>query len=722
MSVDRASDDSAPRERELGPLTDEAEDLFTVLADASPHGVVVLSLPDACVRWANPAATVLDTVPAGDRGTEASLLDLLPDEAAEHLRTLLDRLRATGQAQVDAATGALPGQPANPIHVSVHPVRWRGSPAALLEIRDLTDRVTVVHQAERLDLIEQRFRAAFDQAAIGMALVAVGPEPPAGTFLDANASMCAMVGRTIGELRAMTFSDVSHPDDVGLGMEVFGAVARDELDRGVVEKRYLRPDGREVWARVTVSAVRDSRGRPLHLVAQAEDITERKAVEAELEHRAMHDPLTDLPNRAYVLDHLERALARATRRDSQVAVLYLDIDDFKNVNDSLGHAVGDEVLIEMARRVQGALRGGDLAARLGGDELVVVCESLGQLETIGPIAQRIVDTVAEPLEVDQHVLHLTASVGVALGDATTTPDRLLADADAAMYAVKSSGKARYEVGDQFRAMEATRQISVHAGLHRALAEGGFRLVYQPIVDVADSRVVGVEALLRWVHPTRGVLAPAEFIDIAESHELIVPIGRWVIEEAVRQSAAWRAVLGPAVPRMWVNVSARQLGRGDLPALLRDTLAEAGLPAEGFGLELTEHQVVRTSHSLRNELAVVRDLGVGLAIDDFGTGRTGIDYLRELPITHLKVDRSFVAGLGVDTTNTALTDSMITLGHGLGLIVTAEGVEHEGQLDQLRAWGCDQVQGYFLARPDTPEVIAALIARSSDPSRSRARLP
>ncbi len=411
-------------------------------------------------------------------------------------------------------------------------------------------------------------------------------------------------------------------------------------------------------------------------------------------------------------------LARAARTATVVSVLYLDIDDFKEINDSLGHSAGDEVLVEVARRVGSVLRGGDLAARLGGDELVVACADLSSPAEVEPIAQRILEAIALPLLVADHVLHLTVSIGVATGGVGATAVRLVRDADRAMYRAKRGGKARYEVGDDSLASLAIRQIEIYDGLHRALEEDQLRLVYQPVVDLVSDRVVAVEALLRWEHPQRGLLAPGEFIDVAESRELIVPIGRWVLAQAARQGALWAERYGDAAPQMWVNVSDRQVGRHDLAGAVREVLEESGLPARLLGIELTERQLMRTGDSARADLRAVRDLGVPLAIDDFGTGHTGIEYLRELPVAVLKIDRSFVEGLGTDRTSTALTDALITLGHGLGLTVTAEGVETEGQLAMLRGWGCDRGQGYLLSRPRSAEDLEPYLAERVWPGPGR----
>ncbi|WP_372595150.1 putative bifunctional diguanylate cyclase/phosphodiesterase [Actinotalea sp.] len=692
----------------------EAEERFALLLESSPHAVLVLAVDDATVLAANSVAN--QTFGDGRSLEGAPLTSFVGQEAGRSVLARIAQVDAAGVPRTSVRQAVLPRSGTTPTEIRSAPVGWRGERAVMVTICDLTDRMTLERQAADLLAVEQRFRQAFDGAAIGMALVAVGPVPPPGTFLEANAAMSALVGRSPEELRALSFADITHPDDIDAGFGALRAVLSGDAPRAVIEKRYLRPDGSVVWARVTTSAVRGPDGAVLHLTSQAEDVTARKEAESALVHRAMHDSLTGLPNRAHLLDHLEAALGRAALSATVVAVLYLDIDDFKEINDSLGHTAGDEVLVQVAQRVAAELRGGDLAARLGGDELVVACSELAHPADADAIAERILGAVARPLEIAGHVLHLTVSVGVATGGADSTAVRLLRDADRAMYRAKRGGKARYEVGDATLASHAIRQIEIYDGLHRALHEDQLRLVYQPVVDLASGRVVAVEALLRWEHPARGLLAPGEFIDVAESRELIVPIGRWVLEQAARQGAAWAERYGHRAPRVWVNVSDRQVGRHDLAGSVRQALDVSGLPARLLGIELTERKLIKTGDSARADLRAVRELGVPLAIDDFGTGRTGLDYLRELPVAVLKIDRSFIDGLGADRASTALTDALITLGHGLGLSVTAEGVETEQQLAMLRGWGCDRAQGYLLSRPGSAVELEPFLAERLGPSR------
>jgi diguanylate cyclase (GGDEF)-like protein/PAS domain S-box-containing protein len=420
------------------------EGRWRALVDDLEAAVLVLGVPDARVLDANPAARRLLGLPP-DGCDDRPVTELVPPEAAALLTQRLRHVAATGRTDVTHALAALPQHAGTPLRIRVSPARWFAVPAAIVEVRDESEHLALAARTRELELMEQRYRQAFTEAAIGMVLVSLGPVPAAGTLVEVNRAMCELVGRNAEELRGLTFEQITHPDDIELGRAAIRSVLEGGRSRGVVEKRYVRPDGLVVWARVTYSVVADLDGTPLHLVSQAEDITTRKEAETILRHRAMHDPLTGLPNRAHLFEHLDRAIARAGRTGRLVAVLYVDVDDFKDVNDTLGHAAGDQVLMALARRTEGVLRAGDVAARLGGDELVVVCEDLAAPEDVRPLAARLVDALGEPMRVAGRELRVTASVGVATGGLGATATRLVRDADTAMYRAKRSGKARFEV-------------------------------------------------------------------------------------------------------------------------------------------------------------------------------------------------------------------------------------------------------------------------------------
>ena len=456
-----------------------------------------------------------------------------------------------------------------------------------------------------------------------------------------------------------------------------------------VDCTHVRDDGSTVELALAVAAVSGG------TVAVAADISSRKALESQLAHSALHDGLTGLPNRALLLDRLEVALARSGRSGSPVAVLFLDLDRFKVVNDSLGHAMGDRLLVEVADRLRRVARAGDTVARVGGDEFVVCCEGLAGDDGASAMAARMCAAVAEPLELDGVELFVTTSVGIAHAEDGQDAATLLRDADAALYRAKERGKNRAEVFDDDVRATVAERMAIESALHRAVERGELRLHYQPVVDLDDGSVDGVEALLRWEHPERGLLGPGAFIPVAEETGLIVPIGEWVVREACR----WRASL-PAEERVQVsvNLSARQLMAPDVVDTVARALADTATPPSGLCLEVTESVFVADMELARSRLSELRDLGVVLAIDDFGTGYSSLAYLRSFPLDVVKLDRGFVADLGTSTLDAEIVGAVVRMATALGLTVVAEGVEDEAQLAGLRAVGCTRAQGFLFARP------------------------
>ncbi len=440
---------------------------------------------------------------------------------------------------------------------------------------------------------------------------------------------------------------------------------------------------------------------------------ERKTFEDRLAYQAQHDPLTGLPNRVLFVEFLTLALARARRRQSTSAVLFLDLDRFKIVNDSLGHDAGDELMQQLSTRLVAALRPGDTVARFGGDEFTVLCEDLSVNDARGQaidVARRLLEVIEAPVELHGEDQHLSASIGIAIAGSGDSPETLLRDADAAMYRAKAAGKGRWELFDEEMRSSAQLRLETENSLHRALERNELRNFYQPIVDIGAAACAGAEALVRWQHPERGLVAPDAFIDLAEESGLIVPIGRWVLEEACRQLVEWRTA-GQVSDSftMAVNLSARQLAQPDLVQQVADALERTGAPAERIYLEITES--VLMAETSVDSMVALRALGVRLSIDDFGTGYSSLGYLRRFPVDTVKVDRSFVDGLGTESEDSAIVAAVVSLGHTLGLSVVAEGVETERQLAELRALGCDRAQGFWFAPPQSADVFASVIASS-----------
>lgn len=449
-----------------------------------------------------------------------------------------------------------------------------------------------------------------------------------------------------------------------------------------------------------------------HLVASARahfDAEER------LRHRALHDPLTGLPNRTLLGDRLRQALARGRRdRDRRVALILLDLDRFKQVNDSLGHAVGDRLLVAAAQRLAGAIRESDTLARMGGDEFVVIAEGVEDSSHALEIAGRVVAALDEPLEVGARRLHMRASAGVALAGPDTTPDELLAHADAAMYQCKAEGQGGVDLYDDELRVQGTMRLRVEQSLHRALREDELRVHFQPIVDPATRAPRSLEALVRWYHPRRGIVRPGDFIPTAESTGLIVPIGERILRLALEELARWRATPGLGDLTVSVNVSTHQLRAAGFVGKVCDLLQAAGLPPQALTLEVTEHVLLDPDGPAVAAAIALDRVGVGIALDDFGTGSSSLSSLRILPVRTVKIDRSFIAGVGVDEADTAVVRGVLAMAHGAGVGVVAEGVETAAQAAAIVMLGCDGAQGYFYARPAPPEDVAELLRSASAP--------
>jgi diguanylate cyclase (GGDEF)-like protein/PAS domain S-box-containing protein len=451
------------------------------------------------------------------------------------------------------------------------------------------------------------------------------------------------------------------------------------------------------------------------------DALERQAIDDDIRHRALHDRLTDLPNRVLFMDRLEQGLARLRRRRSLAAVLFLDFDHFKVINDSLGHHVGDELLTAVAPRLRHALRASDTVAHLGGDEFAILLEDIEGEEDAVEMAQRVAALFAQPFVIAGGEHFVSASVGIALARGGESAMELVRDADAAMYRAKERGRARYEVFDAATRGRVLARLRVENDLRRALDREEFSLHYQPLVSLADRGVVGVEALIRWHHPERGLVSPAEFVPVAEQNGLIEPIGRWVLERACGQAAMWHAARPDARPlEIAVNLSAVQLASPGLVDTVTDVLAASGLPADLLCLEITETAMLRDPEVTGEVLRALGALGVRMALDDFGTGYSSLSYLPHLPLDTLKIDRSFVDGLGSEAHDTAIVEAIIAMARALSLGVVAEGVETERQAQELARLGCERAQGYYFARPMPASEIPARLAAPVSAGRRAGR--
>lgn len=569
---------------------------------------------------------------------------------------------------------------------------------------DTRARLVAAHHSARKTA--ERFRLAFESAISGMAMQA-----PDGQFLRVNTALCEMLGYSESELLRLKFQDVTHPDDVGKDAAHRHSLVDGTLAVYETEKRYRHRDGSVVWVRLGVSAVRDESDQVEYFISQTNDITKRKHFEEELAHRALHDPLTGLPNRTLFFDRLTRAVVLRQRRPGKLAVLFIDLDRFKLVNDGMGHGVGDAVLLEAAIRLSGAVRAGDTVARFGGDEFTIVCEDADQEEAC-QIAERVLTALGQPFEHEGRTFRLGASVGIRVTERIdVSAEALLQDADVALYSAKGRGRGCFELFDDGMETRGFDLLEAEQDLRHAIGAGELRLHYQPEVVLASGRIVALEALVRWEHPERGLMPPAHFIPLAEDSGLIVELGDWVMRHACAQLAAWRkAGLVDDQLRVAINISPRQLSDPRLLERVTGALTACGLKAAALSLEVTESALVEDSDAALANLEAIKELGVAIALDDFGVGFSSLSRIRELPpVDMIKIDRSFVAGFGRNRADRAVVSAVVSLAAHLGVMVVAEGIEDQEQLDASRELGCDLGQGYLFARPQPADQLTDLLA-------------
>jgi diguanylate cyclase (GGDEF)-like protein/PAS domain S-box-containing protein len=487
--------------------------------------------------------------------------------------------------------------------------------------------------------------------------------------------------------------------------EMWQAVNSKGKWQGEVWNRRKSGDVFPVW--LTISAYRDANGKVLNYVGVSSDISERVAAQERIRQLAYFDSLTNLPNRRLLQDRAEQALASAERERKQVALLFVDLDHFKTINDSLGHSAGDQLLSEVARRLQSCVRRMDTVARLGGDEFVVLLTDV-TIEGATEVARKLIYRVARPYEIESHELSVTPSLGISVFPQDGRDfESLLKHADTAMYRAKESGRNGYQFFASEMNVAAIERLTLENSLRQGIERGEFVLHYQPQIDLASGRIVGAEALVRWRHPQLGLVPPGKFIPVAEVSGLIVLIGEWVLAEACRQNRAWQQAGLPSIS-VAVNISAVQFRSGRIEDNVAAVLADTGLAPELLELELTEGIVMAGADATVETLQRISNLGVKLAIDDFGTGYSSLSYLKRFPIDRLKIDQSFVRDIVTDTDDWAISSAIISMGHSLRLKVIAEGVEHVEQLDMLRRQGCDEVQGYYFSVPLPADDFAALL--------------
>jgi diguanylate cyclase (GGDEF)-like protein/PAS domain S-box-containing protein len=567
---------------------------------------------------------------------------------------------------------------------------------------------------------EERFRLLVE----GVRDYAIFMLDPEGRVASWNTGAERIEGYTAGEIIGEHCSRFYTEEDVRQGRPEQELKAAAAEGCNETEGWLVRKDGERFWADVVTTALTNEAGRLRGFSMLMRDVTERKLAEERMLHDALHDGLTGLANRALFMDRLGHAVERAKRnRDYAFAVFFLDLDRFKLVNDSLGHLAGDSLLVEVGRRLKACMRAGDTVARLGGDEFTILLDDMKDSGDALRMAERAQAQLALPFDLDGHEVFVSASVGIALSAMEySQPEDILRDANTAMHGAKSLGKASYKVFDATMHEHARLLLGLETDMRRAAERGEYRLHYQPIVSLETGRMTGFEALVRWQHPRRGLLWPAEFLSLAEETGLVIQIDRWVLREACRQTREWQRRFRSETPLcVSVNLSARHFSAPSLVEHVGEVLEESGLDPCCLKLEITESVLMSDADSVTGTLRRLKEIGVELQLDDFGTGYSSLSYLHRFPVDALKIDRSFVGRIGPGGANSELARAIVTMAHSLGMSVVAEGVETEEQLAELRAMACEYGQGHLFSAAVDGDGAEALIARGPRPNPFAARL-
>ena len=692
-----------PSPRDARPAPDERDAHLGLLFEQNPQPMWVYDPTTLAFQEVNDAAVRLYGY-TREEFLGMRITDVRPVEDVARVLEVAEQLRTAAPGPRNSGVWRHRRKDGTVIDVEVHSQRigLPGSESVLVVIHDITERTRV---EQKLREREAQFRILFEN----------NPQPmwvfdrDSLRFLEVNEAAVARYGYSRDEFLAMTAPDIRPPDDVSRLHEALQELRNEEIGRAVAgEWRHQLKDGRIIEVETLSHPVNFKDGQGVLVLPQ--DVTDRNCFERQLRQQAFTDPLTGLANRALFRDRVDHALARCRRTSQRLAVVFLDLDNFKPINDTRGHSAGDRLLIILGQRLLGHLRPADTAARLGGDEFALLLEDTDVDESTA-IAARIIHVLEAPVLLgDGHEVRVSASLGIAFSDPQTADaDELMRHADMAMYAAKSRGRGRYEVFEPSMHAALVQRAAVVEELGRALDRDELRVFYQPIVDLASASGVGVEALVRWQHPDRGLVAPDEFIGLAEETGLIIPLGERVLETACRDLASWDESGGPAPQMLSVNLSARQLRHPRLADTLTRILHETGFEPSRLCLEMTESVLVDDIGGSVAALLQLKQLGIKLAIDDFGTGYSSLSYLSHFPVDMVKIDRSFVAGLGRDPAADAIIAAVVNLSHALGFAVVAEGVERDEQLVALRALGCDRAQGYLWSPPIPLEELRARAA-------------
>jgi diguanylate cyclase (GGDEF)-like protein/PAS domain S-box-containing protein len=525
-----------------------------------------------------------------------------------------------------------------------------------------------------------------------------------GNIRYANPASAAILGYREDALTRMNVADLLPPEDRDAFRTLIQRLVTHQPRPQPVENWNITRDGRRIRVRINWNYLRDEAGGVTGFVSIADDVTEARQAAAEIHHLAFHDHLTGLPNRLLLYEKLAARLTAQGRSGRRFALHMLDLDYFKEINDSLGHPVGDRLLEAVAERLQAVVQADDFLARLGGDEFALLQGEVAEITETSALALKVLDAVNRPFKLDENLVYTNASIGILVNDdPQATADDLMSRADVALYKAKEAGRGTFAFFEDSMTLQLQQEMNLTHQLFQALERKEFILEYQPQFSLADGRLLGAEALLRWHHPERGVLGPGAFLEVAEKRGLMRPIGEWVLAEVARQAAAWTA-RGLAFGQLAVNLCATQVNDDAFGEQVRTILEQTGADPRTLELEYTETVLMKTSETTRSALRALSDLGVSFAIDDFGTGFSSLIYLKRFHTDKLKIDREFVRDLLTDPGDAEIVKATIALGHALGLVTVAEGVEHEAQAAFLRRHGCDQVQGFLYARPMSPAAL------------------
>ena len=593
---------------------------------------------------------------------------------------------------------------------TITPIVYKEDRATLGSFMDITERKQAESQREAmleaLRQSEEKYRSILESIQEGYFEVDLN-----GNFTFCNNSMSRLTGCSKEELLGMNYKQFTNEENIKEVLQAFNEV----YDTGEPFKfdwQIIRRSGSEGFIEASVTLKKDLSGKPIGFKGMIRDITERKRIEQQINYMATHDALTGLPNRLMFSQLLNHAIRSAQRHGKQLAVLFIDLDRFKTINDSLGHEAGDRLLKEMARRFRKSLRAVDIVGRLGGDEFIILTDEVDELNQVANVAHKLLTTVIQPMVLAGEECRITASIGISIYPRDGNDEQsLMKNADVAMYFAKEEGKNNYQFYSKDIHSLSNKRFSIETNLYRALERNELSLEYQAKVDFKSGMITGVEALLRWKNPSLGTLTPMQFIPVAEGTGMIVPIGRWVMKTACAQNVAWQRQGLPPI-RVAVNLSLRQLMDDKLLEDIKAALDESGMAPNLLELEITESMVMHNPEHMIGVLTNIKKMGVRLAVDDFGTGYSSLSQIKNFPVDTLKVDRSFIRNLVQDSDNQAITQAIINMGKNLCLTVVAEGVETQEQKDYLRYLICDEMQGFHFSKPVAPDQFADLLRKNN----------